>query len=82
MGWFQTVFSNAHCKVQETTDINNHDAVMHHANTVRGMVAGIQEVLQQKPVPFEVPFVIQEPQIAHEENAVQDNQQQLAYHIQ
>ena len=48
---------------------------------VRGVVAGLQEVLQQEPAPAEVPAVvqtIQEPQVNQVVNTVQENQQQLA----
>ena len=50
---------------------------MHYANMVRDVVAGLQEVLKQEPVPVEASAVIQDTQVTHVVNAVQENQ----YHI-
>ena len=38
---------------------------MNHANMVRDVVAGLQEALQQEPVPVEFIDFIQELQVAH-----------------
>ena len=54
---------------------------MHHANMVRNLVAGLQEVLQQEQVPMDNPAVIEEP-VDHVANAVQNTQQQLATQLQ
>ena len=45
-------------------------------------VAGLQDVLQKEPVTVEAPFIIQNPQVAHVSNSVQDNQHPLAAQLQ
>ena len=55
---------------------------MHHANLVHYVVVGLQEFLQQEPVPIESHAAIQDPQVTHIANEVQDNHQQLAAQIQ
>ena len=50
---------------------------MHHTNMVRDVVAGLQEVLQQKRAPTENVTTVLEP-VYHVANAVQSAQQQLA----
>ena len=42
-----------HRELRETIDLTVQDAGMHHANMVRDVVAGLQEVLQKEPVPVE-----------------------------
>ena len=41
-------FQTAHQELQETSDLNREDAVMNHANMVRNVVTGLQEVLQRE----------------------------------
>ena len=57
------------------------DTGVHYANTVRNMVAGLQEVLQQQQAPTENPMIIPEP-VDHVANAVQSNQKKLGIQLQ
>ena len=43
-------------------DLNDHYVSMHHVNMVRNLVAGLQDVIQQGPLPVEDPVVILETQ--------------------
>ena len=70
-----------HQELLETSDLTVEDAGMHYANTVRNMVAGLQEFLQQQQAPTENPMIIPEP-VDHVANAVQSNQQQLVTQLQ
>ena len=54
---------------------------MYHANMVRDVVAGLQEVLHQEQVPMENPALIEEP-VDHVANQVQKTQKQLATQLQ
>ena len=72
VGFF--LISIEHRELQETMDLTVQDAVMHYANMVRDVVAGLQEVLKQEPVPVEASAVIQDTQVTHVVNAVQENQ--------
>ena len=54
---------------------------MHHANMVRDVVEGLQEVLQQEQVPTDNMKVIEAP-VHHVAKVVQKTQQQLATRLQ
>ena len=54
---------------------------MHHANTVRSVVAGLQEVLHQDQATTKTLKTLVEP-IEHVENLVQTTQQQLVSQMQ
>ena len=78
---FKQFFRKVHCGLRETTYLTVQDTGMHHANMVRNIVAGLQEVHQQKTSPSEVTAVfksIQEPQVRPVANSIQDNQQKIS----
>ena len=54
---------------------------MHHANMVRNLVAGLQNVLHQEQVPTENPTIILQP-VDHVAKPMQRNHQQLATQLQ
>ena len=70
-------FRMAHRKLQETKYLTVHDAGMHYAKMVHGVVTGLQEVLQQEQSPIKTPVTISEPH-KHVANVVQITHQQLS----
>ena len=70
---FKQFFQTAHQELRETSNLTVEDADMHHANMVRDVVAGLQEVLQQEQVSTENLTVIEAP-IDHVANVVQNTQ--------
>ena len=62
---YKQFFRSAHHELWEPTYLIVQDAGMNHANMVRDVVAGLQEALQQEPVPVEFIDFIQELQVAH-----------------
>ena len=79
---FKKLFRTMHRELRETIDLTVQDAGMHHANMVRDVVAGLQEVLQKEPVPVEALVAMQELQMVHVANVIQYNQLQLSSWIQ
>ena len=75
-GWVSRIFLTAHQKLWETTYLNVKDAQMHHANTVRNVVAGLHEVLHQEQALIDYPTTVLEPH-EHAAIVVQSNKQQL-----
>ena len=63
-----------HRELRETMDITIQDTGTYHTNMLRSVVAGLHEVLQQEPVLVKYHVFVQEPQVAHVVNYVQDNQ--------
>ena len=79
---FKQFFRTTHSELRDKTDMTVQDEGMHHVNIVCSVVAGLQEVLKQEPALVEAPAIIQDPKVTHVENAVQDNQQNLASQLQ
>ena len=79
---FKNFVRTDHCEPLEATDITIQDAVIHHANMVHNVVAGLQDALQKKTAPVKAPAVMLEPQVHHVENSVQDNQPKIAAQLQ
>ena len=78
---FKQFFLTAHQELQETSDLIMEDAGMHHANMVRDVVAGLQEVLQQNQVLTENMTAIEAP-VNHVASAMQNTQQKFATQLQ
>ena len=74
---FKQFFCTTHQELRETSDLTVEDSGMQHANTVRSVVAGLQEALRQEKPPTDNVKNILEP-IDHVVNKVKITQQQLA----
>ena len=81
VGRFQAFFWTAHHKLRETIDPTIQDAGMNHAIMVRGVVAGIQEVLQKYKSPIKNLATVSEPH-KHVANKVHSNQHHLEANLQ
>ena len=77
MGSFQTVFRTSQRELRETSDLAVEEAGMNHAITVRDVVAGLHEALQQEQTQTKKLTSVQAP-VDHVANAVQSTQQHLA----
>ena len=55
---FKHFFMMEHRELRKTSGITIEDAGMHHANMLRNVVTGLQEVLQQEQAPTDIPTII------------------------
>ena len=74
VGQVKDFFETAHRKLGETTDLTVKNAGIHHANMVRDVVVGLQEILQKGQAPIDILLTILEPQ-EHVTNSEQTIQQ-------